>query len=154
MAFFRSHVLVSVDPECLKRGAHQVIDALVDELVAEGLIDEVQVLETSRIGDPYQYGPDLMVYPEGVHYANLSEDDIPYLVEEHFLKGRVVEKFRASEVAKTDEELGPPKQKEIRVVLRNCGKIDPTNIEDYIAEDGYQALAKVIDGMKIGRAHV
>lgn len=147
MAFFRSHVLVSVDPECLKRGAHQVIDALVDELVAEGLIDEVQVLETSRIGDPYQFGPDLMVYPEGVHYANLSEDDIPYLVEEHFLKGRVVEKFRASEVAKTDEELGPPKQKEIRVVLRNCGKIDPTNIEDYIAEDGYQALAKVIDGM-------
>ena len=52
MAFFRSHVLVSVDPECLKRGAHEVVDALQDELVAQGLIDEVQVLETSRIGDP------------------------------------------------------------------------------------------------------
>ncbi len=145
MAFFRTHVLVSIDPECIKRGAHQVIDALQDELVAQGLIDEIQVLETSRIGDPYIFGPDLMVYPEGVHYANLSEDDIPYLVEEQFLKGRVVEKFRAREAVKTDEELGPPKAKEVRVVLRNCGQIDPTNIEDYIAEDGYQALGKVIN---------
>ena len=92
MAYFRSHVLVSVDPECLARGAHDVIDALNDELVAQGLIDEIQVLETSRIGDPDKFGPDMMVYPEGVHYAGLCADDIPYLVEEHFLKGRVVEK--------------------------------------------------------------
>ncbi len=124
-----------------------MIDALHDELVAQGLIDEIQVLETSRIGDPSIFGPDMVVYPENVHYANLSEDDIPYLVEEHFLKGRVVEKFRAQEVVKTDEELGPPKAKEVRVVLRNCGKIDPTNIEDYIAEDGYQSLAKVVSEM-------
>lgn len=147
MAFFRTHVLVSVDPECLKRGAHQVIDALNDELVAQGLNDEIQVLETSRIGDPFVFGPDMVVYPEGVHYANLSEDDIPYLVQEHFLKGRVVEKFRPREAAKTDEELGPPKAKEVRVVLRNCGKIDPTNIEDYIAVDGYQALGKAVSEM-------
>lgn len=147
MAFYRSHVLVSVDPECLQKGAHAIIDGLHDELVAQGLIDEVQVLETSRIGDPKLYGPDLMVYPEGVHYANLSEDDIPYLVEEHFLKGRIVEKFRAREVVVTDEELGPPKPKEVRVVLRNCGKIDPKNIEDYIAEDGYMALARVVNEM-------
>ena len=147
MAYYRTHVLVSIDPECVKRGASQVIDALQDELVAQGLIDEVQVLETSRIGDPYIFGPDLVVYPEGVHYANLCEDDIPYLVEEQFLKGRVVEKFRAQETAKTDEELGPPKAKETRVVLRNCGKIDPTNIEEYIAEDGYQALGKVVSEM-------
>jgi NADH:ubiquinone oxidoreductase subunit F (NADH-binding) len=144
MAFFRSHVLVSVDPECLKRGALDVIDALHDELVSQGLNDEVQVLETSRIGDPVMYGPDLMVYPEGVHYACLTPDDVPYLVEEHFLKGRPVEKFRAQEHTVVDEELGAPKAKEVRVVLRNCGKIDPNNIEDYIAEDGYQGLAKVI----------
>ena len=74
-----------------------MIDALHDELVAQGLIDEVQVLETSRIGDPVLHGPDMMVYPEGVHYASLTADDIPFLVEEHFLKGRVVEKFRAQE---------------------------------------------------------
>ena len=144
MAFFRSHVLVSVDPDCIKRGAHDVIDALHDELVAQGLIDEIQVLETSRIGDPVQFGPDLMVYPEGIHYACLSPDDIPFLVEEHFLKGRIVERFRAQEQIFVDEELGAPKGKEIRVVLRNCGKIDPNNIEDYIAEDGYMALANVI----------
>ncbi|GAP06564.1 NAD(P)-dependent iron-only hydrogenase diaphorase component flavoprotein [Anaerolinea thermolimosa] len=147
MAFFRSHVLVSVDPECLKRGAHEVIDALHDELVAQGLIDEVQVLETSRIGDPVFYGPDMMVYPEGIHYANLTPDDIPYLVEEHFLKGRPVERFRAQERLVRDEELRPPQPKEVRVVLRNCGVIDPNNIEDYIAEDGYMALAKVLTEM-------
>jgi NADH:ubiquinone oxidoreductase subunit F (NADH-binding)/(2Fe-2S) ferredoxin len=147
MAFFRSHILVSVDPECLKRGAHEIIDALQNELVSQGLIDEVQVLETSRIGDPTLWGPDIMVYPEGVHYACLTVDDIPFLVEEHFLKGRVVEKLRAQEKNVVDEELSAPKGKEIRVVLRNCGKIDPNNIEDYIAENGYQALAKVLNEM-------
>ena len=106
MKFFRSHVLVSVDPECVTQGAHQVIDALNDELVAQGLIDEIQVLETSRLGDPARFGPDLVVYPENVHYANLTVDDVPFIVEEHFLKGRVVEKFRAKETAIVDEELG------------------------------------------------
>lgn len=144
MAFYRSHVLVSVDPECLKRGAHEIVDALQDELISEGLNEEIQVLETSRIGDPVAFGPDLMVYPDGIHYGNLTVDDIPYLVEEHFLKGRVVERFRARERLITDEELGAPQPKEVRVVLRNCGKIDPLNIEDYIAEDGYMALARVV----------
>jgi NADH:ubiquinone oxidoreductase subunit F (NADH-binding)/(2Fe-2S) ferredoxin/NAD-dependent dihydropyrimidine dehydrogenase PreA subunit len=148
MPFFRSHILVSVDPVCLSKGAHSVVDALHDELVKQGLIDEVQVLETSRIGDPGLYGPDLMVYPEGVHYVNLDPDDVSFLVEEHFLKGRIVEKFRAPAVPQVvDEELGPPKAKEVRNVLRNCGKIDPLNIEDYIAEDGYQALGCVLSEM-------
>ncbi|GAB4557508.1 MAG: NADH-quinone oxidoreductase subunit NuoF [Anaerolineae bacterium] len=146
MKYFRSHVLVCVDPECLSKGAHEVLDALQDELVAQGLIEEVQVLETSRIGACAQ-GPEMVVYPEGVHYANLTVDDIPYLVEEHFLKGRVVERLRARVQEVVDEELGPPKPKEVRVVLRNCGKIDPNNIEDYIAEDGYMALAKVLTEM-------
>ena len=143
MKFYRSHVLVCVDPECLRKGAHEVMDALQDELVAQGLIEEVQVLETSRIGGCDQ-GPELMVYPEGVHYSNLTPDDIAYLVEEHFLKGRIAQKFVTEEKALTDEELSAPTAKEIRVVLRNCGKIDPENIEDYIAEDGYQALGKVL----------
>jgi NADH:ubiquinone oxidoreductase subunit F (NADH-binding) len=103
----------------------------------------VQVLETSRIGGCDQ-GPELMVYPEGVHYSNLTADDIAFLVEEHFLKGRIAQKFVTEEKAFADEELSAPTAKEIRVVLRNCGKIDPENIEDYIAEDGYQALGKVL----------
>lgn len=143
MKYFRSHVLVCVDPECLKRGAHEVLDSFQDELVAQGLIDEVQVLETSRIGGCSD-GPEMMVYPEGVHYSGMTTDDIPYLVEEHFLKGRIAKKFLIPTVTATDEELSAPTAKEIRVVLRNCGVIDPENIEDYIAEDGYQALAKVL----------
>ncbi len=146
MKYFRSHVLVCVDPECLSKGAHDVLDALNDELVAQGLIDEVQVLETSRIGG-CAVGPELMVYPEGVHYTGLSVNDVPYLVEEHFLKGRIVQKFVAPPKASADEELGAPTAREVRVVLRNCGKIDPENIDDYIAEDGYAALEKVLGGM-------
>ena len=143
MKYYRSHVLVSVDPECIKRGAHEVLDALQDELVTQGLIDEVQVLETSRIGDASD-SPDMMVYPEAVHYVGLTPDDIPYIVEEHFLKGRVATKFTTPLKVFTDEELSAPTAKEVRVVLRNCGKIDPNNIEDYAAEDGYQALGKVL----------
>jgi NADH:ubiquinone oxidoreductase subunit F (NADH-binding)/(2Fe-2S) ferredoxin len=122
------------------------MDALQDELVAQGLIDEVQVLETSRIG-ACASGPEIMIYPDGIHYAGLSEDDIPLLVTEHFLKGKVLEQFQMQVKSFVDEELGPPKKKEVRVVLRNCGYIDPENIEDYIAEDGYMALAKVIEEM-------
>ena len=143
MAYFRTHVLVCVDPECLKHGAHEVLDTLQDELVAQGLIDEIQVLETSRIGS-CSNGPELMVYPEGVHYVGLTPDDVPYIVEEHFLKGRVASKFVEVEKSIADEELSAPTSKEIRVVLKNCGKIDPENIEDYIAESGYEALGTVL----------
>ncbi|TLN00085.1 NADH-quinone oxidoreductase subunit F, partial [bacterium] len=146
MKYYRSHVLVCVDPDCLRKGAHEAEDALQDELVSQGLIDEVQVLETSRIGDCSQ-GPEMMVYPEGVHYVGYTVDDIPYIVEEHFLKGRVAKKFELPLVSSTDEELSAPTAKEVRVVLRNCGKIDPENIEDYIAEDGYMALAKALTSM-------
>ena len=147
MAYFRSHVLVSVDPACVEKGAYELIGALQDELVKQGLVDEVQVLETSRIGDPEAEGPDLMVYPEAVHYTNLSVDDVPFLVEEHFLKGRVAEQYiqKAKEV--TDEELSAPKAKEVRIVLKNIGEIDPHNIEEYIARDGYLALGKVLTEM-------
>ena len=143
MAYFRSHVLVCVDPECLQKGAHEVLDALQDEIVAQGLIDEIQVLETSRIGNCSD-GPELMVYPEGVHYVGLTPDDVPYLVEEHFLKGRVATKFAIEDKKVIDEELSAPTSKEVRIVLKNCGKIDPENIEDYIAENGYSGLAKVL----------
>jgi len=146
MKYYRSHVLVCADPECLHKGAHDVLDSLQDELVAQGLNDEVQVLETSRLGG-CSNGPEIMVYPEGVNYTGLTPDDMPYLVEEHFLKGRTVQKFITQTASFVDEELGAPKAKEVRVVLRNCGKIDPENIEDYIAEDGYLALAKVLTEM-------
>jgi NADH:ubiquinone oxidoreductase subunit F (NADH-binding)/Pyruvate/2-oxoacid:ferredoxin oxidoreductase delta subunit len=147
MAYFRSHVLVSVDPVCVEKGAYDLIDALQDELVKQGLVDEIQVLETSRIGDPETMGPDLMVYPEAVHYTNLSVDDVPFMVEEHLLKGRVVEQYIQETKADVDEELSAPQAKEVRIVLKNIGEIDPFNIEEYIARDGYMALGKVLTTM-------
>jgi NADH:ubiquinone oxidoreductase subunit F (NADH-binding)/Pyruvate/2-oxoacid:ferredoxin oxidoreductase delta subunit len=147
MAYFRSHVLVSVDPVCVEKGAYELIETLQDELVKQGLVEEVQVLETSRIGDPETEGLDLMVYPEAVHYTKLTLDDVPFLVEEQFLKGRIAEQYIRETKRVIDEELSAPKTKEVRIVLRNIGEIDPLNIEDYIARDGYMALGKVLTEM-------
>lgn len=147
MAFYRSTVLVSVDPVCVEKGAYELITSLQDELIKQGLVDEVQILETARIGDPQLFGPDLMIYPEGTHYTNLTYYDIPRLVEEHFIKGRILKQYEAVMTNSIDEELSAPKTKEIRVVLRNIGVIDPRNIEDYFAYDGYLALGKVLSEM-------
>jgi NADH:ubiquinone oxidoreductase subunit F (NADH-binding) len=147
MAYFRSHVLVSVDPVCVEKGAYKLIETLQDELVKQGLVEEVQVLETSRIGDPETEGLDLMVYPEAVHYTKLTLDDVPFLVEEQFLKGRIAEQYIRETKRVVDEELSAPKTKEVRIVLKNIGEIDPLNIEDYIARDGYMALGKVLTEM-------
>jgi len=147
MAYFRSHVLVSVDPVCVEKGAYELIETLQDELVKQGLVEEVQVLETSRIGNPETEGLDLMVYPEAVHYTKLTLDDVPFLVEEQFLKGRIAEQYIRETKRVVDEELSAPKTKEVRIVLKNIGEIDPLNIEDYIARDGYMALGKVLTEM-------
>ena len=147
MAFYRSTVLVSVDPICVEKGAYEIIDALHDELIKQGLIDEVRVLETPRLGDPQTEGPDMVVYPEGTHYINLNKEILPKLVEEHFIKGRILQDYAAPMVRPIDEELAAPKAKEVRVVLRNVGVVDPLNIEDYIANDGYMALGKVLTEM-------
>jgi (2Fe-2S) ferredoxin len=147
MAYFRSHVLVSIDPQWVKRGAYDLMDTLQGELVKQGLVDEVQVLETSRIGYTETEDPDLMVYPEAVRYTNLSVEDMPFLVEEHFLKGRVAQQYAREMKALADEDLSAPKAKEVHVVLKNIGEIDPLNIEEYIAKDGYQALGKALTEM-------
>jgi NADH:ubiquinone oxidoreductase subunit F (NADH-binding)/(2Fe-2S) ferredoxin/Pyruvate/2-oxoacid:ferredoxin oxidoreductase delta subunit len=131
----------------VEKGAYELIDTLNDELIKQGLIDEIRILETPRLGDPQKYGPDLMVYPEGTHYTNLTYYEIPRLVEEHFIKGRILKQYAAKMTDALDEELSAPKSKEIRVILRNVGVIDPRNIEDYIANDGYQALGKVLTEM-------
>lgn len=147
MKYFRSHILVCNDPECVSKGSMEILSALKQELTKRGLNNEVEVLDTPRIGS-CNLGPEIMVYPEDVHYVGLKGEDIPFLVEEQFLKGRTVTKFLAPETSFEDQELSAPTAKEVRVVLRNCGKIDPENIEDYIAEDGYAALAKAISEYK------
>ncbi|HAF63121.1 MAG TPA: NADH-quinone oxidoreductase subunit F, partial [Anaerolineaceae bacterium] len=130
MAYIRSHVLFSNDPAILARGGTEVKHALLQEIKKHNLTDEVEVIDTPRIGDG-NFGPEILVYPEGYHYVGLSASDIPYLVEEQFLKGRMVDKFLAPAPKEKAQELGTPTPKEVRVVLRNCGSINPENIEEY-----------------------
>ena len=146
MTYFRSHILVCNDPVCTSKGSMEIMQALKDEISSKGLQDEVQILDTPRIGN-CEDGPEILVYPEGFHYIHLKKDQIPFLVEEQFLKGRPVSDSLAPPKKEQAQELNDPTAKEVRVVLRNCGKIDPENIEEYIAEDGYLALAKVLSEM-------
>jgi NADH:ubiquinone oxidoreductase subunit F (NADH-binding)/(2Fe-2S) ferredoxin len=120
-------------------------------LETRGLSDEVKVVITGCNGFCAE-GPILVVYPEGIFYKKLTPDDVPFLVEEHFLKGRPVEKFLYT-VPSAQEKVPlmrdiPFFQHQVLRALRNRGLIDAENIEEYIARDGYAALHKVLSSMK------
>ena len=147
MTYYRSTVLVSMDPICVDKGALEVKKKLIQELERLNLAQEVQVLDSPRIGDPLSEGPDILVYPEGSHYISLTANTVPMLVMEHFIKGRELRQYTAKMRDVVEEEISEPKDKEIRLILENVGKIDPRNIQDYIAVDGYLALAQVLTEM-------
>ncbi|HNY83638.1 MAG TPA: NADH-ubiquinone oxidoreductase-F iron-sulfur binding region domain-containing protein [Anaerolineaceae bacterium] len=147
MTYYRSTVLVSVDPIALDKGASAVKDKLIEELNRLNLQDEVQVIETPRIGDPVKDAPDFLVYPEGTHYTAITVDTVPLLVSEHFVKGRELKQYASVMRDIVEEELGEPQPKEVRLILDQIGKIDPRNIEEYFAVDGYMALGKVLTSM-------
>ena len=142
----RTHVLVAVDEEARLAGVEGVLAALRTALERYGLTEEVQVVETGTLGVSGQ-GVVLAVYPDGVFYGRVRPEDVEEIVEVHLLKGRPVERLRlptAAPVARPGEILG----RQTRVVLRNVGVIDPENIEEYIAQGGYEALAKALFEMK------
>ncbi len=141
---YRAHVLICGEPRCVEKGARDVEAALTQKIQELGLENEVQILEASALGHGDQ-GPELVIYPEGVHYVNVRPEDAARIAEEHLLKGRPIAELQYKEPP--SEPLPAPSVKEIRVVLGKIGKIDPENIEDYIALDGYAALAKVLGGM-------
>lgn len=147
MAYYRSTILVSMDPICVEKGALQIKEQIIEELKLQKILDEVQILDSPRIGDPEIEGPDILVYPEGSHYISLTPESVRPLVVEHFIKGRELAQYSAKMRDLMDEEIREPKDKEVRVILENIGKIDPRNIEDYIATDGYAGLAKVLTEM-------
>lgn len=149
---YRSHVLVCGGTGCTSSGSEMVINALEKELEANKLTDEVKVVKTGCFG-LCANGPVMIVYPEGAFYSRVSAEDIPEIVSEHLLKGRLVTRLLYEEsvhenndIKSLDETDFYKKQK--RVALRNCGVIDPENINEYIAYDGYQALGKVLSEMK------
>ncbi|HPV49390.1 MAG TPA: NADH-quinone oxidoreductase subunit NuoF, partial [Smithellaceae bacterium] len=150
MKIFRSHLLLCGGTGCHASGSPGVKSALLEEIVKRKLADEVKVVETGCNGF-CALGPIMVVYPEGVIYMNLKPEDMPELVEEHLVKGRVVEKLLYREPG-TDKTI-PTMQdipffahQELRA-LRNRGLIDPEKIEEYIARDGYQGMAKALTEM-------
>ncbi|MFB3892831.1 MAG: NADH-quinone oxidoreductase subunit NuoF [Phycisphaerae bacterium] len=145
----RTHILVCTGAGCIASGAMEVSDALRDGVRKHGLDDEVKVIETGCLG-PCVVGPVAAVYPDGVFYQNIKPDDADEIVSEHILKGRVVERL----VHKAPAGAAVPAmhdisffKKQVKIVLRNCGVIDPLKIEEYIARDGYASLAKVLTEM-------
>lgn len=147
MKTFRSHALVCGGTGCHSSGSKAVIDALKSEVMKQGLIEEVKVVETGCNGY-CAAGPIMVVYPEGLFYQKLTPEDMPELVSEQFLKGRPVEKFFYKEPIKKEvvpEMLEIPffAHQEL-IVLRNKGLIDAEEIDEYIARDGYQGAAKAL----------
>ncbi|MBQ8140945.1 MAG: NADH-quinone oxidoreductase subunit NuoF [Clostridia bacterium] len=148
----RSHVLICGGTGCTSSGSVKILDAMNAELAAKGLADEIKVVGTGCFG-LCALGPIMIVYPEGTFYSCVKVEDVPEIVEEHFLKGRPVERLIYHETKSEDlhhatslsETSFYKKQK--RVALRNCGVINPENIDEYIAMDGYQALGKVLTEM-------
>ncbi len=144
---YRSHVLVCGGTGCTSSHSAEIIEKLEQELKAKDLENEVKVIKTGCFG-LCALGPVMIVYPEGCFYSEVKVEDVPEIVEEHLLKGRMVKRLLYEETVH-QEDIKPLKEtnfykKQHRVALRNCGVIDPENIEEYIAMDGYQALAKCL----------
>ena len=144
---YRSHVLVCGGTGCTSSGSQRIIDRLEKEIAANGLSEEVGVVKTGCFG-LCALGPIMIVYPEGTFYSMVQEDDIPEIVAEHLLKGRVVTRLLYDETTKADEIIPLNEtnfyKKQHRVALRNCGVINPENIEEYIGTGGYEALGIVL----------
>ena len=144
---YRSHVLVCGGTGCTSSHSQEIINALEKEIAANGLADEVKVVKTGCFG-LCALGPIMIVYPEGCFYSRVQEEDIPEIVSEHLLKGRIVTRLLYDETVGKDEikALGETDfyKKQVRVALRNCGVINPESLDEYIAMDGYQALAKCL----------
>ncbi len=143
----RSHVLVCGGTGCTSSGSQQIIETLEKEIAVQGLTDEVKVVRTGCFG-LCALGPIMIVYPEGCFYSRVNVEDIPEIVSEHLLKGRIVTRLLYDETVEKDEVKSLNEtdfyKKQVRVALRNCGVINPESIDEYIAFDGYQALAKCL----------
>lgn len=144
---YRSHVLVCGGTGCTSSGSQRIIDRLKKEIAANGLSEEVGVVKTGCFG-LCALGPIMIVYPEGTFYSMVQEDDIPEIVAEHLLKGRIVTRLLYDETTKADKIIPLNEtnfyKKQHRVALRNCGVINPENIEEYIGTGGYEALGVVL----------
>ena len=151
MEFYRSNVLICGGTGCHSSGSADVMSTFRTELEKNKLEKEVKLVQTGCFG-LCAVGPVVIVYPEGAFYSKVKKEDVPRIVSEHLLKGRMVTDLLYHDRVHEDNAVKSLDQvefykKQKRMALRNCGLIDPENIKEYIAFDGYQALAKVLTKM-------
>ncbi len=147
---YRSQVLICGGTGCTSSGSHKIVETLKAEIEKQGLTDEVEVIQTGCHG-LCALGPIMIIYPEAAFYSMVKEENIPEIVSEHLLRGNVVTRLLYQDTV-TDEGVISMAdtnfyKKQRRIALRNCGVIDPENIDEYIGTGGYQALYKVLTGM-------
>ena len=150
MKIYRSHVLVCGGTGCSSSGSKRIQEEFENQLKANGLEDEVKLVQTGCFG-LCALGPVVVIYPEGAFYSRVKPEDVQEIVVEHLLKGRIVTRLLYDESVE-EQQIKPLEEvdfykKQHRVALRNCGVINPENIDEYIAMDGYTALHKVLTEM-------
>lgn len=147
---YEKHVLVCGGTGCTSSGSPKIIEKLEEELKEKGLTDKIQLVKTGCFG-LCERGPIMIVYPEGSFYSRVKIEEIPRIVDEHLIGGKPVKEFLYEETVDGDEIKALDDtafyKKQHRVALRNCGVINPENINEYIGRDGYKALGKVLTEM-------
>ncbi|CZT57741.1 NADH-quinone oxidoreductase subunit NuoF [Solibaculum mannosilyticum] len=147
---YRSHVLICGGTGCTSSNSGKILEVMKEEVAKAGLTDEINIVHTGCFG-LCALGPIMVVYPEGAFYSMVRPEDVPEIVEEHLLKGRIVKRLLYQETVQEDtiKSLNETDfyKKQMRLALRNCGVINPEVIDEYIAYDGYQALAKCVTEM-------
>lgn len=151
MEHIRAHVLICAGTGCVSSGSKKVEAALREELAKKGLDKEVKIIETGCHGF-CEMGPLVIVYPEGTFYVRVQDADVAEIVDSHLYKGRIVERLLYKEPISHEKIPNYNDiifyKKQMRMVLSNCGHINPEDINEYIAEDGYMALGKALTEMK------
>lgn len=146
MSLKRTDILLCCGSGCVSAGALKIKQVLIEELKKQDISEEINIIETGCMG-PCDYGPVMMVYPEGIFYKKVTVEDIPEMVEEHLIKGRPLKRLMHQDV---DEKVFdqvkdiPFYKKQIKVALANCGYINPDKIEEYIAVGGYEAIGTTL----------
>ena len=151
MEYYRSQVLICTGTGCSSSNSPAIIERFEECIKNAGLENEIKVVRTGCFG-LCENGPICIVYPEGAFYSHIKADDVERIVSEHLVKGRVVADLLYKKSVTEDGKIRSLEEidfykKQKRVALRNCGVIDPENINEYIAFDGYKALAKALTEM-------
>ena len=150
MADYKFHILVCGGTGCVSSNSRQIVENLNDAIKAAGMEEDVKVLQTGCFGFCEQ-GPIVKVLPDNTFYTQVKPEDANEIVAEHIVKGRKVERLLYVDPEEkahiSDAKHMEFYKKQMRIALRNCGFIDPENIDEYIGRDGYAALAKCITEM-------